>query len=166
MAVSLLGRPSEQAWFVIGPSVPCIGGVTIAKVSSQSFRSAPLRVTSSAASWSVTADTSAALGGAGFGSVGRVVVVLVVVVVVAPGRVVVVSPGNVVVVSSGSVVVVTGGSAPMGTMAASSGAITVFPYCCPTLVGCAVGTVNCHCWASISVSASGDCRLSVSLLKK
>ena len=30
---------------MMAPSVPCVGAVTIEKVSSQSFRSAPLRVT-------------------------------------------------------------------------------------------------------------------------
>src|SRR2546425_5138390 len=156
-AVSLIGRPSAQALFEIAPRLPCAGGVTIENVSSQSFRSAPLRVTFTAVSCSVAADTSAALGGAGLGSV--VVVGLAMVVVVIPGVV------AVVVVTLGAVVVVTG-SVTRLTAAASSGATTVLPYGSPRLVGCAVGTVNCHCWASISVSASGDCRLSGSLLKK
>jgi len=49
-AESLLGSPSEQAWSVMTPSVPWAGGVTIEKVSSQSFRSAPLSVTLTAVS--------------------------------------------------------------------------------------------------------------------
>src|SRR5213593_2787452 len=118
-AVSLIGRPSAQAWFEIAPRLPCAGGVTIENVSSQSFRSAPLRVTFTAVSCSVAADTSAALGGAGLGSV-------VVVVVVAPNTVVVVTPGVVVVVL-GAVVVVTGISTRR-TMAVWRGAITVSPY--------------------------------------
>src|SRR5438552_3518261 len=89
-AVSLIGSPSAQALFEIAPRLPCAGGVTIENVSSQSFRSAPLRVTFTAVSCSVAADTSAALGGAGLGSVGSVVVV----VVVAPDTVVVVTPGH------------------------------------------------------------------------
>src|SRR5881397_3526810 len=148
-AVSLIGSPSAQALFEIPPRLPCAGGVTIENVSSQSFRSAPLRVTFTAVFCSVAADTSAALGGAGLGSV----------VVVIPGVV------AVVVVTPGALVVVTG-SVTRLTATASSGATTVLPYGSPRLVGCEVGTVNCHCWASISVSASGDCRLSVSLLKK
>jgi hypothetical protein len=37
--------------------------------------------------------------------------------------------------------------------------MTVFAYGWPTFVGAAVGTTNCHCRASISVSTSGDGRV-------
>ena len=124
MAVSLLGRPSEQVWFAMGPSVPCVGGSTIENVSSQLSTSAPLNVVSTATAWSVVAEPSAALGGNGF----------------ARGR--------------------------NCTAAVWSGVITTLPYCWPTLVGAAVGTVNCHCWASMSVRTSGDAALSVSFEKK
>src|SRR2546425_12374889 len=110
-AVSLIGRPSAQALFEIAPRLPCAGGVTIENVSSQSFRSAPLRVTFTAVFCSVAADTSAALGGAGLGSVVVVVPGVVAVVVVAPG----------------ALGVVTGGVATL-TGAASRGGTTAVPY--------------------------------------
>src|SRR5438477_6777507 len=117
-AVSLIGSPSAQALLEIAPRLPCAGGVTIENVSSQSFRSAPLRVTFTALLCSVAADTSAALGGAGLGSV----------VVVIPGVV------AVVVVTLVVVVVVTG-SVTRLTAAAASGATTVVPYGGVGLVG-------------------------------
>jgi len=85
--------------------------------------------------------------------------VVEVVVVVAP-------PVSVVVVVEVVEVVVGSGSVVSGTTDFWSGATTTFPYGSPTFVGCGVGTVNCHCCASISVSTSGDAALSVSLLKK
>jgi hypothetical protein len=54
----------------------------------------------------------------------------------------------------------------LGTAATWSFAITTLPYRWPTFVGAAVGTMNCHCCASISVKTSGEAALSVSLEKK
>src|SRR5713101_2486100 len=160
-----MGRPIAHALLAIGPRLPLAGGLTIEKVSSQLFRSLPLRVTSFSVSCSVAVDALEALGGAGFGSVLVVLDVLAAVVVLPPAMVDDVLPPVVEVVAT-VVVVVGRGSVKSGTEATCTGATTVFPYGSPTLVGCAVGTVNCHCCASISVSTSGEAALSVSLLKK
>ncbi len=61
--MSVFGLPEVQAASVIAPRAPFAGGSTIEKVSSQSSGSDPLRSTSIAASSSVVAEVSSAVGG-------------------------------------------------------------------------------------------------------
>jgi len=60
----------------------------------------------------------------------------------------------------------TDGKRPVLTAATCNGATTTLLVSGPMLIGCSVGTGNCHCWASISVSVPGVAALSVSLVTK